>query len=180
MDRAPQDLSSALAQAGDTPLRAEDEPARLRAELAQAREEAATAASRLDIRNRELTLLRRSHEVLVSTLDAASDGILTLQYSDGSIYYNIRFVELWGIPEDELSDLDNKSLIAFQASQVKDPEDLLAHIKQRQQNPDSEDLSVIELKDGRVLERHVIPQRVHCKCVGSVITFRDITDRLRY
>ena len=61
-----------------------------------------------------------------------------------------------------------------------DPADLLAHIEQRRQHPDSEDLSLIELLDGRVLERHVLPQRVHGQCVGSVITFRDITLRVQY
>jgi two-component system sensor histidine kinase/response regulator len=159
MDRAPTDLSTALAQAGHAPARLEEELAQLRSELA---------------------LLRGSHEMLESILDAANDGILTLQYSGDSIYYNIRFVELWGIPEDELTDLDSKSLVAFQAKRVKDPQGLLAHIEQRRLNPDSEDLSIVELLDGRVLERHVIPQRIHGKCVGSVITFRDITERLRY
>ncbi|NPC59402.1 PAS domain-containing sensor histidine kinase, partial [Caenimonas soli] len=159
MDRAPTNLSTALVQTGHAPGRLEEE-------LAQARI--------------ELALLRGSHELLVSTLDAASDGILTLQYSDDSMYYNIKFVELWGIPEDQLADLDSKSLAAFQASRAKDPEDLLAHVERRRLNPDAEDLTVIELLDGRVLERHVIPQRIHGKCVGSVITYRDITERLRY
>ena len=116
----------------------------------------------------------------MSTLDAASDGILTLQFSDESMYYNIRFVELWGIPEDELGDLDLKRLIEFQLSRVKDPDEWHAHVERRRLNPDAEDLNVVELKDGRVLERHVIPQRIHGKCVGSVITFRDITERVRY
>ncbi len=180
MDRAPTDLHTALAQAGHAPASLEQELAQARSELAQAREHAATSLARLDIRDRELAAIRGSHELLVSTLDAANDGILTLQYSDNSMYYNIRFVELWGIPEDELADLTNQSLANYQASQVNDPQDLLAHIQQRRLNPDGEDLSVIELKDGRVLERHVIPQRIHGKCVGSVITFRDITERLRY
>jgi two-component system sensor histidine kinase/response regulator len=180
MDRAPTDLSTALAQAGHELARPEEELAQLRSELAQARDEATLNANRLDIRDRELALLRGSHELLVSTLDAAGDGILTLQYSDDSMYYNIRFVELWGIPEDELADLDSKSLAAFQASRAKDPQDLLAHVEQRRLNPEAEDLSVIALLDGRVLERHVLPQRIHGKCVGSVITYRDITERLRY
>ncbi|MDP3761558.1 MAG: response regulator [Ramlibacter sp.] len=179
MDRAPTDISHALAAACGAPS-PDDELAQARLALAQARDRMAAAETRLDIRTRELALLRNSHELLVSTLDAASDGILTLQYSDNSMYYNIRFVELWGIPEDELSNLDSGKLVEFQATRVKDPEDLRAHIEMRRQNPDSEDLSLIELKDGRMLERHVIPQRIHGKCVGSVITFRDITDRLRY
>jgi two-component system sensor histidine kinase/response regulator len=180
MDRAPQNLTAALTEAGHAPSLLEAELALARQALAEAQQKSLDFEKRLDMRNRQLELLRGAHEMLVSTLDAASDGILTLQYSDNSLYYNIRFVEMWNIPEEELSSLDHAALTALQAAQVKDPEDLLAHIEQRRQNPDAEDLSFIEFKDGRVLERHVIPQRVHGKCVGSVITFRDITERLRY
>src|SRR6185369_12530787 len=129
-------------------------------------EQLAKALSRLSIRERELAQLRDSHELLVSTLDAASDGIATLQDADDSIYYNIRFVEMWGIPEDKLCELDLKSAIEFQLSQVKDPQEWLAHTERRRLNPEAEDLRTVELKDGRVLERHVIPQRIHGKCVG--------------
>ncbi|HSV34922.1 MAG TPA: response regulator [Ramlibacter sp.] len=153
MDRAPTELSTALATSQEQ-------------ELAEAR--------------RELALLRSSHELLVSTLDATSDGILTLQYADNSMYFNIRFVELWGIPEDRLTDLDMHSLMDFQLTQVSNPDDWRTLIEHRRRNPDAEDYHVVELKDGRVLERQVIPQRIHGKCVGSVITFRDITERLRH
>ncbi|MEP6825364.1 MAG: PAS domain S-box protein, partial [Ramlibacter sp.] len=178
MDRAPTELSNAVAE--NDPCVAGDVLAQLRSALAQANAQLALSGQRLDVRDRELQLLRHSHEQLVSTLDAASDGILTLRYSDNSLYYNIRFVELWGIPEDRLDTLDNEALIALQVARVKDPEALLASIELRRNNPDTEDYSVIELLDGRVLERHVLPQRLHGRCVGSVITFRDITDRLRY
>jgi two-component system, sensor histidine kinase and response regulator len=180
MDRAPTNLSAALAD----PVGAAPDPhaelALAKLALAEAQDKLLKSESRLDIRNRELALLRGSHELLVSTLDAANDGIITLQYSDGSIYFNIRFVELWGIPEDELSDLDNAKLVQFQMEQVKDSSAWAAHVERRRQNPDEEDFSLIEMKDGRVLERHVIPQRIHGKCVGSVIAFRDVTERLRY
>jgi len=180
MDRAPTDLSQALAAAAHAPASLEEELARTQLALVQAREQLAHSETRADIRSRELALLRSSHELLVSTLDAANDGILTLQFSDNSMYFNIRFVELWGIPEDELSDLDPQALVRFQLTQVKDPEAWRAHIEQRRANPEAEDLSVVELKNGRVLERHVIPQRIHGQCVGSVIAFRDMTERLRY
>jgi len=128
----------------------------------------------------ELAQLRRSHELLVSTLDAASDGIVTLRHSDGSIYYNIRFVEMWNLPEDKLGDVSKTSLIELMLSRVKDPAGLAARIEQRSLNPEAEDLSILELKDGRVLERRVMPQRIQSQCVGSVITFRDVTERVRY
>jgi two-component system, sensor histidine kinase and response regulator len=180
MDRAPINLSAAPGDAAPAATDLHAELAQAKLALAQAQDKLLKSESRLDIRTRELALLRGSHELLVSTLDAANDGIITLQYSDNSIYFNIRFVELWGIPEDELSDLDNAKLVQFQMAQVKDPAAWAAHVDRRRLNPEEEDLTSIEMKDGRVLERHVIPQRIHGKCVGSVITFRDITEQLRH
>ena len=127
-------------------------------EVAQAQEIAQLRA--------ELASLRGSHHQLVSTLDAANDGIITLP-TDGSMYYNIRFVELWGIPEDNLTDLDRTTLGQFQLSQVKDPEAWAGHDQRRHTHLDVEDYSTVELKDDRVLERHVLPQRMGYSCDSS-------------
>ena len=149
-------------------------------ELAEARLALAQAREQLQARTRELAELRGAHEQLVSTLDAANDGILTLAQGDDSFYFNIRFVEMWGLPEDELSSLDRRSLRQWQMSQVKDAEEWGRHVERMASNPEEEDFNTVELRCGRVLERHVIPQRIHGKCVGNVITYRDITERLRY
>ncbi len=180
MDRAPTELFPILTEPCHEALCAEDELAQARLALAQAHEQIAANEMRLDQRARELAALRSSHELLVSTLDAANDGIITLQYSDNSMYFNIRYVEMWGIPEDKLSDLTADSLVQFQLSQVNDPQEWSRHIAERQENPDRENYALVKFKDGRTLERHVIPQRIHGKCVGSVITFRDVTQRLHY
>src|SRR5690348_17026117 len=105
----------------------------------------------------EVARLRAENEQLVSTLDAANDGIITVQ-ADGRIYFNIRFIEMWGVEEENLAGIDNERMIEWQLSRVKDPQEWLAHIARRRANPDDEDYTTIELKDGRVLERHVVPQ----------------------
>jgi two-component system sensor histidine kinase/response regulator len=96
------------------------------------------------------------------------------------MYFNIRFVELWDLPEDKLADMDARALVRHQLERVRDPDAWIGYIEQRRRNPEDEDYSVVELKDGRVLERHVVPQRLQGKCVGCVVTFRDITERTRY
>jgi len=141
------------------------DPATLERDLAQARD--------------SLAALRQSQALLLSTLDATGDGILTLQYSDGAFFYNIRFVELWGFPEDKLSDMDAQALEDFQLTQVKDPQGWSDRAHRCRANPEEEDHCVVELKDGRLLERHVLPQRIGGRCVGSVIVFRDITEQRR-
>ncbi|NPC56618.1 ATP-binding protein [Caenimonas soli] len=127
-----------------------------------------------------LAALRQSQALLLSTLDAASNGILTLQYSDNAFFYNIRFVELWGIPEDKLSDMDVQALADFQLTRVKDPQGWLQRAQHCLDNPDEEHRCVVELKDSRALECHVLPQRIAGRCVGSVVTFRDITEQRRH
>jgi two-component system, sensor histidine kinase and response regulator len=171
MDRAPQELSRSLADARLDSLEQE---------LAAAREALARTRAQLDTHEAAAVAVRQAHELLVSTLDATSDGILSIRTDDQSIYYNIRFVELWGIPEEKLSDINLEWLVEYEASQVEDPEDLLRHITLRRERPETEDFSVIRMKDGRILERHALPQRIHGRCVGSVVIFRDVTQRVRY
>ena len=179
MDRAPTHLSKALSDSGGTPIFMEEDLAKARLALVEAQDKLAKSEARVHIRDRELALLRDSHELLASTLDAASDGIVTLQL-DESIYFNVRFVELWRIPKEKVAELSIQSLAEWQIGMVKDPADFMAHVQQCRLNPEAEVMNAVELKDGRVLERRAIPQRVHGICVGSVITYRDITERVRY
>jgi hypothetical protein len=67
----------------------------------------------------------------------------------------------------------------LQLTQVKDPARFLEALQMQQANPDEEQCSLVELTDGRILERRVIPQRVRGKRVGSVTCFRDVSDRER-
>jgi two-component system, sensor histidine kinase and response regulator len=180
VDRAPTHLSAALSDAAAAPLSIEQELAAARQALAAAQDELDARESTLRVREREFARLRHSHELLMATLDTTNDAVLTFQYSDDSWFFNIRFVEMWGIPEDSLSELEIESLISLQCKLCKDPVDFLARIEARRHNPHTEDFHLMELRDGRVLERHVVPQRLRGKPVGSVITFRDVTERVRY
>jgi two-component system, sensor histidine kinase and response regulator len=130
--------------------------------------------------SRELELLRRFNDLLMSTLDAVGDGIIVLHACDDSLHFNLRFLEIWGIREDELLGLTLQSLMQLLASRAKDPGELIASVERQMATPQAEDLALVELRDGRVLERQALPQRVDGKCIGSVIAFRDITERLRY
>jgi two-component system sensor histidine kinase/response regulator len=154
MDRAPQEVCSANAEA---------------------------SACTLTVEGGELERLRAANELLVSTLDAANDGILTLQHVEGreSVFYNIRFAELWRLPEDQLSEIDADTLMELVAAQVKDSAKYRKLVERQRGNLEAEESTTIELGDGRVLERHVVPRRVHGRCVGSVAIYRDVTERRR-
>lgn len=142
------------------------------------REELAKLRRSLQARTAELAQARSSLSLMFATLDAAEDGMMAVQFADGALYYNIAFVEMWGIPEDALADLTEEELTVLQAGQVRNPEELLSHASSF--DADEEGLSIIELKDGRVFERHVRPQVVHGRTVGRVASYRDITERVHF
>jgi PAS domain S-box-containing protein len=147
--------------------------------LEQARAACRAAEALVQVRGNQLADLQRAHDLLVSTLDATSDGIFTRQL-DGSFFFNIRTAELWGVPEEEISTIDAQGLREFALKQVKDPPAFVALMDAQGERPIQQFTDVIALRDGRLMERVVGPQFVHGQCVGSVFTYRDVTASVRH
>jgi PAS domain-containing protein len=159
---------------------------RLAQELTEARRSLATATQKLGTtsrtlegRTQELTEARAALALLLATLDSTTEGILAMGYFGRAMHYNSRFIEMWRIPPDKLAELNDAALLAMQLAQVKNPEQFLASVQQRKSQPDAEQLSIVELTDGRTLECHVMPQRVRGKRIGCVTSFRDVTETQR-
>jgi two-component system sensor histidine kinase/response regulator len=150
MDRAPDDLSAAMAD----------------------------YASASDAG--ELARLRKAYALLEMTLSGVGDGILTLHDADDTMYFNDRFAQMWNVPRDMVGKLDKTSLIDHMTSQVKDPDGLRARVERHKKNPGVEDISAFEMIDGRVVERRVAPQNVQGRYVARVISYRDITERVSH
>ncbi|ROZ61906.1 PAS domain S-box protein [Ramlibacter sp. WS9] len=146
----------------------------------------------IDSLREELRIVRRQAErlgeklaqsesttsLLFATLDSADDGIMAFQFADNALFYNTAFVTMWRIPEDMLSGMGQQELLALQCAQAKHPAELEEETSGF--DPDAENFSVVELKDGRIFERHARPQLVHGKSVGRVVVFRDITQRVQF
>ena len=120
-----------------------------------------------------------SEQLLLATLDAASDGILALDPAGELLFFNVRFVELWRIPEDRLAEVDYRWIAAHECELVSDPGALQALLV-RVPADDGEVLADLELRDGRVLERRARRLRLPAGGFGTVVTFRDVTQRRRH
>jgi len=126
----------------------------------------------------ELACSRSSLSLLFATLDSTDDGIVAYQFAENALFYNTAFVTMWGIPEDALTGLGQQELEALQCAQVKHPAELMEEATSF--DPDAENFSIVELKDGRMFERHAKPQLVGGKSVGRVVVYRDVTQRVQF
>lgn len=172
-------LPSPASGLNDLVNRLAQELTEVRRSLAAATQKLGTTTRTLDGRTQELTEARAALSLLLATLDATTEGILAVGYFGRAMHYNARFIEMWRIPADKLASLNDAALLAMQLAQVKDPARFLAEVQERKANPDAEHLSMIEMADGRIFKCHVMPQRVRGKRVGSVTSFRDVTETER-
>ncbi|MCX6144923.1 MAG: PAS domain S-box protein [Ignavibacteriales bacterium] len=123
--------------------------------------------------------LEQSLSVLRATFEATPASIMVVDLQGRLINYNLRVVDMWGIPQDLLMDRDEKKIINFMLKQVEDRESFLSTIKGAYAHPEVESFDVVRLTDGRVIERYSKPQRVAGKTVGKVWAFLDSTERIR-
>jgi PAS domain S-box-containing protein len=127
-------------------------------------------------RTRELA---KSFSLLHATLESTTDGIVAVDLAGKVVSYNAKFAAILQFPPDLLARADVAELRTFAATRVKDATAFLQRTQEIQSHPEAEGFDLIELKDGRTFERYVFPQRIDGGCVGTVINWRDITERKR-
>ncbi len=134
--------------------------------------------AQLQLATEKLARSQASTSLLFATLDSTDDGIVAFQLADEAIFFNTAFVTMWRIPEDMLGALGHHELLALQCAQARHPAELTE--QSTGYDPDAEDFNIVELKDGRMFERHAKPQLVHGKSVGRVVVYRDVTQRVQF
>ena len=124
-----------------------------------------------------LTILLRRAEgrrrVLLATLDSVADGIVAFDTAGRIVAYNNKFAQLWSIPNSHM--LPRDKALAHILPQLKDPAAFLSLVQQGDQNAKARTDDELELRDGRVFNRHSEPQLDGGKIVGRVSGFQDVT-----
>jgi PAS domain S-box-containing protein len=149
------------------------------------------AIAQLELRRSLLELTRRTEEVevarahhartgsiLQAALESTADGLLVVDRAGGFVTFNRSFVELWRLPEAVLTDRD--AALRHVLGEVRDPQGFEARTAQAYEEPERESYDVVEMLDGRVVERYSRPQRLDGEVVGRVWSFRDVTERVTY
>ena len=120
--------------------------------------------------------LKENRELLRTTLESTTDGILVVDQKGDVLHKNSRFAEMWRIPESILDSGDDNTLIEFILSQLKDPNAFLTKVKHLYEISD-ENFDTLEFIDGRYFDRLSRPLMRNDAVAGRVWSFRDITER---
>lgn len=121
--------------------------------------------------------LQESVSLVNATLEATADGILVIDRKGRVVSHNQRFLDLWRIPPSMCATGDDATLLGFVVEQLRDPERFREGVDRVYAEPDRETSCVLEFKDGSVFERSSRPQGIGQKIVGTVWSFRDVTER---
>jgi PAS domain S-box-containing protein len=111
-----------------------------------------------------------------ATLEATADGILAIDETGRIISWNTKFLELWLIPQDLISLREAQRIRAWIARQLKQPEEYLNRIAEIEATAEKS-ADLLELQDGRQIERYSEPISIEGAAVGRVWSFRDVTVR---
>ena len=121
--------------------------------------------------------LKKTLSLLNASLESTADGICVVDKQGKITSYNQNFVNMWNIPRILLESGENERFINQVLSQLTNPENFLANIRELEAHTGRESFDMIEFKDGKVFERYSKPQQIGDNVVGRVWSYRDITDR---
>ncbi|MBP6632656.1 MAG: diguanylate cyclase [Kofleriaceae bacterium] len=124
----------------------------------------------------ELKQRAQAEALLAATLESTAEAILAFDQRR-PLAYNRRFVEMWRLDPAALTSIDGIRA-AMQAQLVALP-GLISSANEAFAGVSGETTDVLELIDGRVVERSSRPQRLADEVIGRVWSFRDITAHRR-
>ncbi|XXT15631.1 ATP-binding protein [Sorangium sp. So ce429] len=123
--------------------------------------------------------LARSLAMMRATLESTTDGILVVDRAGNVADFNEKLVLLWRLPREALESRQHQVVLELISRHFKDPGSFLARVDEIQRTGPRESYDLLELADGRVLERFSKVQTVDERDVGRVWILRDITERRR-
>jgi diguanylate cyclase (GGDEF)-like protein len=120
--------------------------------------------------------LAESLSLLRATFEATGEGILAVDGGGSVVAHNQRFVELWTMPEELLGPKgDGGARLRQLSEQTVDPAGFVTRAQEIFRDPERESTDLIELRDGRSIERTSRPQWLGGKVIGRVWSYRDVT-----
>src|SRR5215469_607799 len=113
---------------------------------------------------------------LRAALEGVADGVVSTDEQGRVTSWNKKFLNIWGLPEELVSLRDIRKIRGFIAQQLKDSGQFLARIAAIEASKEKS-FDLLELIDGRLVERYSEVISSGGKAAGRVWSFRIVTER---
>lgn len=120
-----------------------------------------------------------SLSILEATLESIDDAILVTDLNRNWILKNKQFTDLWKFPNEILGNKEPGSALNYVRNQSKNPEEFSNQLNILFEHNDCRSFDIIELIDGRIIERFSIPQILNGDVIGRIFSFHDITEKIK-
>ena len=130
-------------------------------------------------RRRAETSLHETLSLFTTTFESTADGIVVMSLDRQIVTCNHKFMEMWEVDPAIVDKKDGAALVKHVASKLAKPDEFLKRLKTTYDTPNETITEILELADGRLIERYSQPQYLEGKAIGRVASFRDITERSR-
>jgi len=125
----------------------------------------------------ERASLSEKNALLSSIFKASINGYMIADSNRTKLYQNDQFTDLYGIPYDIASDAGHQTQLEWVANTVKERDDFLAKVEDLYSDPGKRSNDIIELKNGKILDRFSGPiMSDQGECFGRIWCLRDITE----
>lgn len=122
--------------------------------------------------------LNTSLSLVKATLDSASDAIVVINNEDKVIDFNNKFLEMMSVNDDTDPSI-KKDVFNTIANTLESPLDYLEKVRSIIHHEENEFI-ILKLKNGKVFEQYSQPQVINNRIIGSVHSFRDVTERFHH
>ncbi len=120
--------------------------------------------------------IAKSLSLLNATLESTEDAILVVDMDNTWVLHNKQFDELWHIPDEIIASKDDGAALSFVLDQLEDADAFINKVRELYTNPEAISFDTFKFRDGKIVERYSVPQRIGGKVVGRVWSFRNVTE----
>jgi PAS domain S-box-containing protein len=114
--------------------------------------------------------------LLEAIAETSLDGILVVAADGRMLYFNRRFIDMWGIPPSVVSSRSDDAALAAVRDMLIEPQAFLDRVSYLYDHPLEESNDELRLRDGRAFERYSAPVLdADGQAQGRVWFFRDVT-----
>ncbi|HRI05142.1 MAG TPA: PAS domain S-box protein [Pyrinomonadaceae bacterium] len=130
-------------------------------------------------RRRVENSLRETLSLFTTTFESTADGIVVMSLDRQIVTCNKKFMEMWDVDPAIIENKDGAALVRHVAGKLVNRDEFLQRLKDTYDTPNETISEILELADGRLIERYSQPQYLEGNAIGRVASFRDITERSR-